>query len=143
MGPLSAREASVLLPSLSRRGLPVFMGLPVRSPVGGGIAMGINKEGSPITIAILDHSPEIGGAESSLLTFLRHVDRRKLDAVVVLAGEGAFSERLQNEGIAVHIIPASPQFLRLKRGYGWKSFSSFLAHLVGIQSFFIRLCLFL
>ena len=105
--------------------------------------MGIKKEGSPIAIAILDHSPEIGGAESSLLTFLRHVDRRKLDAVVVLAGEGAFSGRLQKEGIAVHIIPVSPQFLRLKRGYGWKSFSSFLTHLVGIQSFFIRLCLFL
>jgi hypothetical protein len=105
--------------------------------------MALDKTESPIALAILDHSPEIGGAESSLLTFLRHLDRRKLDGVVILTGEGAFSERLQKERIAVHIIPVSRQLLRLKRGYGWKSFFSFLTHLVGFQPLFIRLCLFL
>ena len=37
-----------------------------------------------IKIAILDHSPDLGGAEVTLLTFLSNIDRSRFDVTVIV-----------------------------------------------------------
>ena len=39
-------------------------------------------------LAIMNHHPGLGGAETSLLTFLRKIDRKQFDVTVILPDSG-------------------------------------------------------
>ena len=75
-----------------------------------------------IKIAILDHSPDLGGAEVTILTFLKNVDRSRFDVTVVLPSKGAFSMALEEIGIPTSIIHLPMGLIRLKRGKTLRSF---------------------
>jgi len=103
----------------------------------------LKKPGSQIKVAFVDHNPEIGGAESSLLTLLRHMDKSRFSATVILTSEGIFSRRLREENIPVEIISLPLTLIRLKRGNTLKAFFFLAAYVFLMQSFMIRLCLYL
>ena len=103
----------------------------------------LKKPDSQIKVAFVDHSPEIGGAESSLLTLLRHMDKNQFNATVVLTSEGIFSKRLREENIQVKVIYLPWTLIRLKRGNALKAFLFLAAYLFPIQFFMIKLCFYL
>lgn len=47
----------------------------------------------------------IGGAEESLCTLLKFLDREKFEPLVVLPGKGPLEERLLKDKVRVKIIP--------------------------------------
>jgi glycosyltransferase involved in cell wall biosynthesis len=103
----------------------------------------LKKPDSQIKVAFVDHSPEIGGAESSLLTLLHHMDKNQFNATVVLTSEGIFSKRLREENIQVKVIYLPWTLIRLKRGNALKAFLFLAAYLFPIQFFMIKLCFYL
>jgi glycosyltransferase involved in cell wall biosynthesis len=103
----------------------------------------LKEHGGRIKVAFLDHSPEIGGAESSLLTLLRHMDKSQFNATVILTSEGIFSKRLKEENIPFKIIDLPLTLIRLKRGNALKAFLLLVAYLFRFQLFLIRLFLYL
>ena len=103
----------------------------------------LKKPDSQIKVAFVDHSPEIGGAESSLLTLLRHMDKKQFKATVILTSEGLFSKRLREENIQVKVIYLPLTLIRLKRGNALKTFLFLAAYLFPIQFFMIKLCFYL
>lgn len=103
----------------------------------------LKKPDSQIKVAFVDHSPEIGGAESSLLTLLRHMDKKQFKATVILTSEGLFSKRLREENIQVKVIYLPLTLIRLKRGNALKAFLFLAAYLFPIQFFMIKLCFYL
>ena len=96
-----------------------------------------------IKVALVGHNPEIGGAESSLLTFLRHMDKKQFNATVILTSEGIFSKRLREENIRVKIIYLPLRLIRLKRGNALKAFFFLAVYLFPFQFFLIRLFFYL
>ena len=94
----------------------------------------LKKPDSQIKVAFVDHSPEIGGAESSLLTLLRHMDKNQFNATVVLTSEGIFSKRLREENIQVKVIYLPWTLIRLKRGNALKAFLFLAAYLFPYNS---------
>jgi glycosyltransferase involved in cell wall biosynthesis len=96
-----------------------------------------------LKIAIVDHSPDLGGAEVTLLTLLKNIDRSRFDATVILPSRGAFSEALERIHIPVLIIPLPMRLIRLKRGRAFHSFLVLCASFFFLQFFFLRLCLYL
>jgi glycosyltransferase involved in cell wall biosynthesis len=103
----------------------------------------LKKRDSQIKVAFVDHSPEIGGAESSLLTLLRHMDKKQFNATVILTSEGIFSRRLREENIQVKVIYLPWRLIRLKRGNALKAFLFLAAYLLPMQFFMIKLCFYL
>lgn len=97
----------------------------------------------PVKIAILDHSPELGGAEVSILTLCRHLDKSRFRVTVILPSEGPFSRELVLRDISVKIVHLPPGLIRLKRGAPFKSFLSILAYLFHIKFFLFKLCVYL
>jgi glycosyltransferase involved in cell wall biosynthesis len=53
------------------------------------------KESRPLRVLFISHSSEMYGAETSLLTLLRHMDRGHVQPVAVLPGPGPLEERLK------------------------------------------------
>ena len=96
-----------------------------------------------IKIAILDHSPDLGGAEVTLLTFLRNIDRSRFDVTVIVPSEGTFSRSLGASGIPVSIVHLPMGLIRLKRGKAFQSLLLLLASLFSLQFFILNLCLYL
>jgi len=94
-------------------------------------------------VAFLDHSPEIGGAESSLLTFLRHMDEGRFEATVLLPSEGPFSKKLEEEQIHIKIVDLPFPLIRLKRGNTLTSLLSFIFYLIPFQIFLVQLSTYL
>ena len=103
----------------------------------------LKKSDSQIKVAFVDHNPEIGGAESSLLTLLRHMDKSRFNATVILTSEGIFSRRLREENIPVKIISLPLTLIRLKRGNALKAFFFLAVYLFPMQLFMIRLYFYL
>lgn len=103
----------------------------------------LKKPDSQIKVAFFDHSPDIGGAESSLLTLLRNMDKNQFNATVVLTSEGIFSKRLREENIQVKVIYLPWRLIRLKRGNALKAFLFLAAYLFPLQFFMIKLCFYL
>ena len=101
------------------------------------------KHNGQIRIALVDHSPEIGGAESSVLTLLRHIDKSRFNATVILTSEGIFSKRLREENIQVKILSLPLRVTRLKRGNALKAFFFLAVYLFPLQFFLIRLFFYL
>ena len=101
------------------------------------------KHDGQIKVALVDHSPEIGGAESSLLTLLRHIDKTRFNPTVILTSEGIFSKRLREENIQVKILYLPLRVTRLKRGNALKAFLFLAVYLFPLQFFLIRLFLYL
>ncbi len=56
-------------------------------------------------ILYLDRTSEIGGAESSLLLLLRHLDRNRYDPLVVLPGDGSLNRELSRLGVPTQVVP--------------------------------------
>ena len=96
-----------------------------------------------VKIAILDHSPELGGAEASILTLCKHLDKSRFHVTVILPSEGSFSRELVQSGICVKVVHLPLGLVRLKRGTSFKSFLSILAYLFYIKLFLLRLCVYL
>jgi glycosyltransferase involved in cell wall biosynthesis len=96
-----------------------------------------------IKIAILDHSPDLGGAEVTLLTLLRNIDRSRFDVTVIVPSEGTFSKALGASGIPVSIVHLPMGLIRLKRGKAFRSLLLLLASLFSLQLFILNLCLYL
>lgn len=96
-----------------------------------------------IKIAILDQSPDLGGAEVSILTFLKRMDRSRFDATVILPLEGPFSMALEAIEIPAKIIRLPMGLIRLKRGAPFRSFLILLLSFFVIQLFLLKLCLYL
>ena len=93
-----------------------------------------------IKIAVLDHNPEIGGAEASILTLLRKIDRSQFDVTVVLPSRGTFSEELEKIDIAVKVIDLPMALIRLKRGAALRSLLLIGLYLFRLQFFLMKLC---
>jgi glycosyltransferase involved in cell wall biosynthesis len=94
-------------------------------------------------IAILDHSPELGGAETSILTLCRHLDKSRFHVTVILPQKGPFSRELAQWGIPVKVVHLPPGLVRLKRGAPLKSFLSIPAYFFYFKLFLLRLCVYL
>ncbi len=96
-----------------------------------------------IKIALLNHSPEIGGAEASILTLLRHIDRSQFQVRVILPSRGRFAEELDKIGIQTDILSLPAELLHLKRGDAIRAFFFMTAYLFSIQIFLVKLCVYL
>ena len=94
-----------------------------------------------IKVAILDHSPDLGGAEVAILTFLKNIDRSRFDVTVILPCRGTFSRALEGSRIPLSIIHLPMGLIRLKRGKAFQSFLSLFASLFLLQSFLLKLCI--
>ena len=99
----------------------------------------MGQEKKVIKIALLDHSPEIGGAEASVLTLLKHIDRSQFQVRVVLPSRGSFAEELNKIGIQTDILSLPMELLRLKRGSAIRSFFFIAVYLLFIQVFLVKL----
>jgi glycosyltransferase involved in cell wall biosynthesis len=102
--------------------------------------MGLKQNGSQIKIAVMDHNPDIGGAETSLLTLLRNIDRSRFVVTVILPSEGDFSRELRKINIDVDIIYFPSVLIGLKRGNTSRAFLFIMAYLFSIQFFLMKLC---
>jgi len=96
-----------------------------------------------LKIAILDHSPDLGGAEVTLLTLLRNIDRSRFDVTVIVPSEGTFSKALGASGISVSIVHLPMGLIRLKRGKAFQSLLLLLSSLFSLQFFILNLCFYL
>jgi glycosyltransferase involved in cell wall biosynthesis len=96
-----------------------------------------------VKIAILDHSPDLGGAEVAILTFLRNIDGSRFDVTVILPSLGTFSKALEASSIPVSIIHLPMGLVRLKRGKAFESLLLLLASLFSLQFFMFNLCIYL
>jgi|GEM_PF-340246 len=96
-----------------------------------------------LKIAILDHSPDLGGAEVAVLTFLRNIDGSRFDVTVILPSLGTFSKALEASSIPVSIIHLPMRLVRLKRGKAFQSLLLLLASFFSLQFFILNLCIYL
>jgi glycosyltransferase involved in cell wall biosynthesis len=101
------------------------------------------QKDSRLKVAILDHSPDLGGAEVAVLTFLRNIDRSRFDVTVILPSEGTFSKVLGASGIPVSIVHLPMGLVRLKRGKAFQSLLLLLTSLFSLQFFILNLCIYL
>lgn len=60
---------------------------------------------APIRIAYVSTTSEIGGAEVSLLTLLKGLDRRQFQPLVALPYDGPLAERVRRLGLTPHLLP--------------------------------------
>jgi len=103
----------------------------------------LDQSRNVVKIAILDHSPELGGAEASILTLCKHLDKSRFHVTVILPSEGSFSRELVQSCISIKVVHLPLGLVRLKRGTPFKSFLSILAYLFYIKLFLLRLCVYL
>ncbi len=96
-----------------------------------------------LKIAILDHSPDLGGAEVTILTFLRNMDRSRFETTVILPSKGAFSKALEEMDVPVAVIRLPMGLIRLKRGRAFQSFFFLLVSFFYLQYYLLRLCVYL
>lgn len=103
----------------------------------------MGSSGHRIKLAVLDQSPDLGGAEVSILTFLERMDRSRFDATVILPLEGPFSRALEKIEVPVRIIHLPMGLVRLKRGEPVRSLLSLFFSFFAVQIFLLKLCLYL
>ena len=96
-----------------------------------------------LKLAILDHSPDLGGAEVAVLTLLRNMDRSRFETTVILPCRGAFSKALEKIDIPVAIIRLPMGLIRLKRGKAFLSFFFLILSLIYLQFYLLKLFFYL
>ncbi|MBF0244955.1 MAG: glycosyltransferase [Planctomycetes bacterium] len=60
---------------------------------------------APLRVLYLDHAPQLGGAERSLLDLIGRLDRREFLPLVALPGPGPLGEALLAQGVEVLRLP--------------------------------------
>ncbi len=75
-------------------------------------------EGGTMRVAVLSPASELGGAERSLLTFLKSAPSFGIEATVVLPREGRLTEALSQLGVNWRVAAPPDSFLTLWRGAG-------------------------
>jgi glycosyltransferase involved in cell wall biosynthesis len=58
----------------------------------------------PIRVLFFDHTAELGGGEIALADLIRHLDRARVEPIVVLGSPGPLEERIKGFA-AVHVMP--------------------------------------
>jgi len=96
-----------------------------------------------IKIAILDHSPDLGGAEVAILTLLKKMDRSRFEVTVILPSPGPFSEALQDIDVPISIIRLPMGLIHLKRGRVFRSFLLLFVSIFYLHFFLLKLCIYL
>ncbi len=96
-----------------------------------------------LKIAILDHSPDLGGAEVAILTLLRNLDRSRFETTVILPSKGTFSKALEKVDVPIAVIRLPMGLIRLKRGRALQSFFFLLVSFFYLQYYLLRLCVYL
>ena len=71
----------------------------------------------PETILFLDHATQLSGAELSLLSLAKGLDRQRYRPVVVLPDAGPLAEALEQAGVEVRFVPMGAEMLRVSREY--------------------------
>jgi glycosyltransferase involved in cell wall biosynthesis len=103
----------------------------------------MGEDDKRVKMAILDHCPDLAGAQVTILTLLRKIDRSRFDVTVVLPSEGTFSTALAASGIPVAILHLPMGMVRLKRGRSLQSFLRLLLSLFPFCFFLLSLCSYL
>jgi glycosyltransferase involved in cell wall biosynthesis len=96
----------------------------------------------PIRVLFFDHTAELSGGEIALIDIIRHLDRTRIEPVVVLGTDGPLVERLTGY-VPIHIIPMDSSVAHVRKDtLGFRS----LLHLTAIKTalgFLVRLCRFM
>ncbi|UCD71959.1 MAG: glycosyltransferase, partial [Syntrophobacterales bacterium] len=69
-------------------------------------------------ILYLNPSPQLGGAEKSLLDLVRNLDKERYHPIVSCPAQGKFVEELGRIGVQVEIVPYHPRISELSRENG-------------------------
>ncbi len=69
----------------------------------------------PITVLFFDHTALMGGGEVSLFNLVTHIDRSKIEPVVVLASEGELRDKLRAAGVEVHVLPLGESVTQVRK----------------------------
>lgn len=69
----------------------------------------------PRTVLYLDHTAKWSGGEIALLRTLEAIDRTKVRAIVLLAADGPFADRLRERNIETHILPLSEEMREVRK----------------------------
>jgi len=72
------------------------------------------KSAAGLRVVFVNHTAALGGGEIALLELIRHLDRSRVEPVVVLFGEGPLVAHLQ-EVAEVHILSLSTEVLKAKK----------------------------
>jgi len=70
----------------------------------------------PVNVLVVDCSIGVGGAEVTLLSLLRRLDRTRFVPIAAVAGEGRFRQRLTEIGIESYLVPMD-QLLRTRNPF--------------------------
>lgn len=68
----------------------------------------------PIRVLFLDHTAELSGGEIALVEIVRHIDRTRIEPIVVLGSDGPLVERLKPYA-QVHIIPMAASVAQARK----------------------------
>jgi glycosyltransferase involved in cell wall biosynthesis len=69
----------------------------------------------PIRVAYIDHTALLSGGEIALLNLVTHLDRSKVDPIVVLFSEGPLLEKLRAAGVETHLLPLASSVLNTRK----------------------------
>ena len=69
----------------------------------------------PTTVLFFDHTALMGGGEVSLFNLVTHIDRSKIEPVVVLASEGELRDKLRAAGVEVHVLPLGESVTQVRK----------------------------
>lgn len=70
---------------------------------------------APTRVLYIDHTSELGGAERSLLDLLTHLDRSRVEPILVTSPHGPLVERARALGVEVVLLDVDPEALTLSR----------------------------
>jgi glycosyltransferase involved in cell wall biosynthesis len=68
----------------------------------------------PIRVLFLDHTAELSGGEIALADIIRHLDRTRVEPVVLLGSHGPLTERLTGYA-PVHVIPMDASVVHVRK----------------------------
>ena len=74
----------------------------------------------PLRVAYISATSEPGGAEISLATLIRGLDRREVEPLALLPGHGPLAEKLEFQGVPVSYVPMETRRRRRPLGF-WRS----------------------
>jgi glycosyltransferase involved in cell wall biosynthesis len=81
----------------------------------------------PIRVLFLDHTAELSGGEIALADIIRHLDRTRVEPIVLLGSHGPLIERLTGYA-AVHVIPMDASVVHARKdALGFRSLLQFPA----------------
>jgi glycosyltransferase involved in cell wall biosynthesis len=75
----------------------------------------------PVRVLFLDHTAELSGGEIALVELIRHLDRTRVEPIVLLGSHGPLEERVK-EHAPVYIIPMDASVVHVRKdALGFKS----------------------